>query len=75
MEGAGAVFLPAAGFYDGVGQKYNYSAEGGYWTTSPAYEITATYLYMKDHEAQLKNNMPRCSGLSVRLVRTAPYAE
>ena len=75
MEGAGAVFLPAAGFYDGVGQKYNYSAEGGYWTTSPAYEITATYLYMKDHEAQLKNNMPRCSGLSVRLVRTAPMSK
>ena len=75
MEGAGAVFLPEAGYYDGIGEKYNYSAEGGYWTTSPAYEITATYLYMRDHIAQLKNNTPRCSGLSVRLVRTAPYAE
>lgn len=73
MEGAGAVFLPEAGYYDGIGEKYNYSAEGGYWTTSPAYEITATYLYMKDHVALLKNDMPRCSGLSVRLVRTAPY--
>ena len=75
MEGAGAVFLPNAGFSTGVDGKQYYSSQGGYWTTSPAYEITATYLFIKNHVAILKGDLPRWTGLAVRLVRTAPYAE
>ena len=75
MEGAGAVFLPNAGFSTGVDGKQYYSSQGGYWTTSPAYEYTATYLFIKNHVAILKGDLPRCSGLSVRLVRTAPMTK
>lgn len=75
MEGAGAVFLPNAGFSTGVDGKQYYSSQGGYWTTSPAYEYTATYLFIKNHVAILKGDLPRWTGLSVRLVRTAPLTK
>jgi hypothetical protein len=69
MEGAGCIFLPAAGYRNGTGVSYVGSG-GYYWASSSPYagEYIADYVYFYSGVVSM-NYLSRYYGLSVRLVR------
>ncbi len=69
MEGAGAIFLPAAGYLSGstVGA---YGAEGDYWSSTPDGTDKYKRLEFQDDEVTITNGVSRTFGYSVRLVKS-----
>lgn len=69
MEGAGAIFLPAAGYLSGstVGA---YGAEGDYWSSTPDIEGKYKRLEFKSNEVTTANGAASSFGYSVRLVKS-----
>jgi hypothetical protein len=69
MEGAGAIFLPAAGYLSGstVGA---YGAEGDYWSSTPDIEGKYKRLEFKSNEVTTANGAASSYGYSVRLVKS-----
>ena len=68
MEAAGAVFLPAAGFYSDRGL-FNIGSRGHYWSSTPLTEYYAYFIYFVDGQELSHNYCERCDGMSVRLVQ------
>ena len=70
MEGAGCIFLPAAGYRNGTGVSYVGSG-GYYWASSSPYagEYIAHYVYFYSGVVVSMNYLSRYYGLSVRLVK------
>ena len=72
MEAAGAVFLPAAGYRDGltvsgVGQ------EGDYWSSSSLTDGARRVMFNNSNTGDFSdvNGVASCLGYSVRLVKVA----
>lgn len=70
MEGAGAVFLPAAG-YRGGSLVDHVDTYGYYWSSSPNSAENAFYVYFISSALNPASNGSRRFGYSVRLVRDA----
>jgi hypothetical protein len=68
MEGAGAVFLPAAGYRDG-NTVANAFSHGYYWSATGASAKNAYDLHFSDGTVTTYSGDPRFHGRSVRLVR------
>lgn len=68
LEAAGAIFLPAAGYYTPDGSKYNESAH--YWSSETfiGYASTATFLVAPDYSS-ISNSIDCYLGSAVRLAR------
>ena len=71
MERAGAVFLPAAGFREGL-DVGNYQQDGFYWSATANKENTAYYVFFSAGLVQ-DRIIERYHGLSVRLVRDVKH--
>lgn len=68
MEGAGAVFLPAAGYRCGATVD-SVGVRGSYWSSTPCDEYDAYTMFFHENRANVRGNYLRDLGLSVRLVR------
>ena len=68
MEGAGAIFLPAAGYHNGT-TVASYGAEGDYWSSTPDIEGKYKRLEFKSNEVTTANGAASSYGYSVRLVK------
>ena len=67
MENAGCIFMPAAGYRDGMSVDY-VGSYGGYWTSTFYNEVGACNLFFMADAMELRFNI-RSFGLSVRLVK------
>ena len=67
LEGAGAVFLPAAGYRGGLGVG-NVQNLGYYWSATEYDSLYANYLYFESDEVRMSGFF-RFFGCSVRLVK------
>ena len=70
MEAAGAMFLPAAGYREGVAVSEAGSV-GYYWSSTPSTTYQANCVYLKKDKVQTNQYDYRYYGYSVRLVRQA----
>ena len=70
MQDNGAVFLPAAGRRYGT-SVLDVGSSGYYWSASYYYSSSAYSVYFYDSDLIPQNYNDRCSGRSVRLVRSA----
>ena len=68
MEGAGAVFLPAAGIRDGT-YVLGTGSNGVYWSSTPNSESSANLLDFSSDYLYTMTYGLRCYGFSVRLVQ------
>ena len=63
-----SIFLPAAGYRDCNGNVNFAGSFGSYWSSTPSGSEDARNLYFFSGEVYMFN-LPRCGGLSVRLVK------
>ena len=70
LESHGAVFLPAAGYRDGTSVG-NVGSYGYYWSASCCHSDSAYYVDFNYGYLYTDENIYRCNGFSVRLVRSA----
>lgn len=68
MEAAGAVFLPAAGYYDGRTEQS--SAGGHYWSSTKELMDNTKRLYFSAGEVTTTYEGPQSHGCSIRLAKT-----
>lgn len=73
MEAAGAIFLPAAGFYNGSSTQEALS-KGYYWSSSQGTSGNAKRLFFDADELTTTVDEPQTYGCSVRLVQTVTVA-